>query len=211
MIAPPSTGSPGQTTGFLHKALREATRGIHGRIDHHPVLAPLVRSDLSRSDYERIVRCLAATLLQLDPPLRAAVSSHFGPDAFQPSPRLDWLHADLRALGTQVTDPVLAIGRPLHQPASAAETIGMLYAMEGSTLGGRVVARQLHRHLGLTADNGAAYFAGHGDATEARWQSLWNFANAACPNNQVEAAARGAVAIFTDFLALLDEAAKALE
>jgi heme oxygenase (biliverdin-IX-beta and delta-forming) len=209
-MVPPSKGSPGQSTGFLHKALREATREIHGRVDHHPVLAPLVRSDLSRSDYERIVRCLTAILLQLDPPLHAAVSCHFGSDDFQPSPRLDWLHADLRALGTQMTATVLAIGRPLHQPASAAETIGMLYALEGSTLGGRIVARLLHRHLGLTATNGAAYFSGHGDATEARWQVFWNFANASCPNKQVEAAARGAVAIFTDFLALLDESAKVL-
>jgi heme oxygenase len=41
--------------------------------------------------------------------------------------------------------------------------------LEGAALGGQIIARELERQLGITRDNGAAFFVGEGAATAARW------------------------------------------
>jgi heme oxygenase len=44
--------------------------------------------------------------------------------------------------------------------------------MEGSTLGGKFIARQLRNQLGLTASSGAAFFSGYGEETGLRWKKF---------------------------------------
>jgi heme oxygenase (biliverdin-IX-beta and delta-forming) len=59
--------------------------------------------------------------------------------------------------------------------ATMPEVLGCLYVLEGSTLGGQVISRRLHNHLGLTRDSGAAFFTGYGAATARRWRSFGTF------------------------------------
>lgn len=56
--------------------------------------------------------------------------------------------------------------------SSPAKALGYLYVMEGSTLGGQFISRHLKKHLGLDAENGAAYFNGYGSQTSARWKEF---------------------------------------
>lgn len=51
-----------------------------------------------------------------------------------------------------------------------ARFLGALYVMEGSTLGGRFIARHVEAALGLEPGRGNAYFRGHGEATGALWR-----------------------------------------
>jgi len=52
---------------------------------------------------------------------------------------------------------------------SVAAAFGSVYVMEGSALGGQVIAKIARETLGLHADNGAAYFNGIDRHTAARW------------------------------------------
>jgi len=56
--------------------------------------------------------------------------------------------------------------------ATEAEGLGCLYVVEGSTLGGQVITRQLLKSLGLTAENGVAFFNGYGAETGLRWKAF---------------------------------------
>jgi len=56
--------------------------------------------------------------------------------------------------------------------SSPAKALGYLYVMEGSTLGGQFISKHLKKHLGLDAENGAAYFNGYGSETSARWKEF---------------------------------------
>lgn len=70
---------------------------------------------------------------------------------------------------------------PLATPAQA---LGVLYVLEGSTLGGQVIARQLEK-----AGLGAArrYFTAYGALTGPRWQATCRLlAEAATPENEAE-------------------------
>lgn len=51
-----------------------------------------------------------------------------------------------------------------------AAFLGALYVLEGSTLGGRMIARQLEPVFGFAKGHGDAYFRGHEEATGALWR-----------------------------------------
>ena len=56
--------------------------------------------------------------------------------------------------------------------AGEAAFLGAMYVMEGSTLGGRFLARHVETVLGLAPGRGDAYFQGHGEATGALWREV---------------------------------------
>ena len=72
------------------------------------------------------------------------------------------LHFDL---GTSIIS-----SRPVLDDLAAV--LGSLYVIEGSALGGRVIAPQLKRTLGLTQGAGASYFHGFGGETAAMWSNF---------------------------------------
>jgi heme oxygenase len=49
---------------------------------------------------------------------------------------------------------------------------GCLYVLEGSRLGGRVIARFVEKHLGLTRPRGCSFFADEGQETTRRWMEV---------------------------------------
>lgn len=50
--------------------------------------------------------------------------------------------------------------------------LGILYVIEGSTLGGKVIYKHLQKTLGLNEESGAAYFYGYGDHTGELWKNF---------------------------------------
>jgi len=81
---------------------------------------------------------------------------------------------------------------PLHD---AAEALGSLYVMEGSTLGGRLIRRNVQRCLGSVASTACAYFSGYGAETAMMWQAFLGLLDAA-PAADRQKIGNGAVATF---------------
>jgi heme oxygenase len=160
----------------LQVALRQATRESHHVIDHHPLMAPLVRSDLTRQEYTRALVALDWLHAPLQCELATALAEFSG--EFELADRVAWLHKDLIALGATASGPQPAWTPPRLD--GSAELIGALYVIEGSTLGGQVIARRIEASLGLSATSGARFFNGWGAETEARWQRFWDFAGTRC-------------------------------
>ncbi len=48
-------------------------------------------------------------------------------------------------------------------------SLGSMYVLEGSTLGGQYIARTVEQNLGLAPGEGDAYFRGYGDQTMVKW------------------------------------------
>lgn len=66
----------------------------------------------------------------------------------------------------------LPICHDLPEITDASQALGYLYVMEGSTLGGKVIARLLEETLGINQQNGAAFFYGYGPETGAKWKAF---------------------------------------
>ena len=129
--------------------LREVTRAQHAALDAQLRLE-------SPTAYVRFAIATLAAIEMLEPAISAHVAG-FGSD------RDAALRADLEELGAA---PAPALAHPRLATPSAA--FGAAYVMEGSTLGGLVLANRVEA-LGLTATR---YLRLRGSATGARWKQF---------------------------------------
>lgn len=74
------------------------------------------------------------------------------------------LAADLRKLGSD--HRAIAAARRLPQVCSPSQALGVMYVLEGATLGGKVIARIAHRRLGVVPGE---FFGAYGDEVGSRW------------------------------------------
>ncbi|MGF9756217.1 biliverdin-producing heme oxygenase [Microvirga sp. 0TCS3.31] len=80
---------------------------------------------------------------------------------------------DLEALGLKSEDIIrLPQCRPLMPLPAPEAVLGSMYVVEGSTLGGAIIAREVERRLGLDAETGCAYFRSYGRDIAAMWKSF---------------------------------------
>jgi heme oxygenase len=146
--------------------LREATRPAHRALDHHPLLAPLARTPLTEKDYAKALAALHGPQRAIENVLRG-----FAPEMQFP-PRLADLEADLKAL---CTSPFQLMAE-LPRLDSVDQLIGAMYVIEGSNLGGAVIARLLDESLPAAIPR--LFFANSGG--NARWGKFWEFAAGYC-------------------------------
>jgi len=87
--------------------------------------------------------------------------------------KTELLARDLAALGLE-PDEIEALPqcRPLMPLPAPEAVLGSMYVVEGSTLGGTIIAREVERRLGLTPETGCAYFRSYGRETAAMWKSF---------------------------------------
>lgn len=184
----------------LLAALRHATEARHRAVERRIELDRF--ADLGY--YARVVATFERFLNGWEPKVACALPPSLRA-WFADRSRLALAGNDLRALGiapARAEDPCAGIG--IRDYASA---LGSMYVIEGSALGGRVLAREAKRHLGLDAAHGAAYFHGWGEQTGARWQEfLALLARESSANpGAAEAACRAACETFDSIDALLAE------
>jgi heme oxygenase len=174
----------GGSCGSARAALREATDAQHQRLHHLPAFAALAAGRIARADYAALLR----RKLGFHAALEARLAEVGGLDAFgldmAERRRTPLLRADLAWLG--VTDD--GARAPLPPFADAAEALGGLYVAEGSTLGGRQLARALDGIL-PPGGEGRRFLLGHG----ARHAELWRACCTAIELCGADPAARGAM------------------
>lgn len=119
----------------------------------------------NRADYRDLLARLHAFHRAWEPEVARLV----GDPAFTgPRERAHLLERDLDRLGSDAgarTEPPAFSGLPL---ATRAEALGSMYVLEGSTLGGQVIARRVRAVL----DFDPLYHAAHGDRVGAMWRAF---------------------------------------
>jgi heme oxygenase len=87
--------------------------------------------------------------------------------------KVRWLVSDLRALGRS-TEAMARLPRCDCLPplASAAQQLGCMYVIEGSTLGGTHIARHVLPRLGIDHNRGGAFFNSYGASVGKNWRAL---------------------------------------
>lgn len=109
-------------------------------------------------------------------------------EAFEARRKSAWLEADLHVLGASLGTRRAAVPVPDSLPGQ----IGAWYVVEGSTLGGRIIAPALAAHFGFAPRQGNAYFDAYGADTGSRWRSFRMLAEAEVGPSDIEACVAGA-------------------
>lgn len=155
-----SAGSVTQagTTGLLGR-LRTATRSAHRLLEQHPVVQPLLSPALTVEEYQRILHAFADFYRVLEPPLLDELMrlSDKQDIPYRYQQRWSLLQDDLRDLDTTIRI-VPSAAQVLPAIDDTGALLGVLYVLEGATQGGRIIAPNLARTLGLDAACGARYF-----------------------------------------------------
>lgn len=155
----------------VHQFLRQATHQAHVRLNVHPLLQPLTRPQLTLDHYQRVLIAywhfyrLAERLIS-----KALQQARLSID-YSPRYKLDWLRQDLLHFEINpetLPPPALTLAAPLN----AAELLGMMYPLEGATLGGQLISQRLQQSLGLNADNGGRFFSAYGSHSMPMWNAF---------------------------------------
>ncbi len=156
--------------------LRRGTHDEHVRLNQHPMLLGLTRPGYPMARY----RMLMAAYYHFYRAIEEGIEQS-GDAAFDYAPRrkLPWLQEDLAYLDI---DPLAAENLPRQPlpdmtPEDVGELAGMLYTIEGSTLGGQVISRHLSVHHGLGPDCGGRFFSAYHHLTDQRWHEFQQFLN----------------------------------
>ncbi len=168
--------------------LREHTRHAHQALERLPLLSRLVAEDLTRSEYELVLRLFYGYMA----PLHALLGAHRF-DSVQPGrDHTAMLQADLVALGVRPDSVERCLALPLlHNEARRA---GAVYVLEGSMLGGTLITRALRKSLPAESALASRYFGGYGNQNGVRWRRfIGRFDNVVTA--PMEACA-GAIAVF---------------
>lgn len=148
-------------------ALRDRTAILHQRIERTINLPSRLTS---RESYASVI-CQFYGFYQ---PLEQAVE-HFSADPATPfdlNTRLKTklLRQDLMSLGfTSVQVDDLPVCQKLPQALNVPALLGCFYVMEGATLGGQIVLRQLQQADFWTPQTGCSFFSSYGTQTRTKW------------------------------------------
>ncbi|WP_095190997.1 biliverdin-producing heme oxygenase [Pseudomonas sp. Irchel 3E19] len=166
--------------------LRAGTAELHIALEKR---LPFFSDTLDEKAFQRLMQAYYGFYLPLE---RALLDSACVPADFDLAPRLKTatLHSDLLALGvTHSALEQLPFCGDLPVIDSSAACLGVLYVLEGATLGGQILRREIAARLGLEADNGAAFLDIYGAATGRRWRDFIEYLGA----RPLDAVARAAV------------------
>lgn len=157
---------PERLPGGGHAALRAATEAAHLRLHAIPVFEALVEGRITRAAYAGLLR----RKLGFHAALEARLAEVPGLDGFgidlAARRRTHLLRDDIAWLGAAPDAP----WAPLPSFGSPPSALGGLYVAEGSTLGGRQLARALDAILSPGLD-GRRFLLGHGEGHGEMWRS----------------------------------------
>ena len=177
-------------------SLRGATDHLHRDLDR--IVAGFRLGDATH--YRRFLQASAATVIAIEQLLESAGVAQLLPDWAERS-RREPILADLHNLDSQAQP--LALRRTAPTPA---EVFGILYVLEGSRLGARVLLDQVLASTDERVRNASAYLR-HGQAQADHWRTfLQHLETHEAADDQTQTVS-GAVYAFTMFIRAFSQAA----
>jgi heme oxygenase len=156
---------------MLRDQLRLHTRAQHERIEAALNIPDSIRN---RDDYARLL----AAFYGFHVPLETALLQHEASLSavgvkLSARRKAHKARADLLSLygGSEAIQKLTFCPLPPALP-TWRHALGSLYVVEGSTLGGQIIARQLHRHLNLQAAAQLRFFSAYGARTGTMWRAF---------------------------------------
>ena len=164
----------------LRQRLKDATTADHQRLDAHPRLQALLAPGLPNAIYGALLHALLAWYTPLELHLINRLDSWRVPLALDRRRKTGLLERDLRVLGLGDHLTELAPDAALPMLDCRPAALGCMYVLEGATLGGQMIARQLQQNAGMTITTGSAFFHSYGPEVGSLWHAFGLFLDQ-CP------------------------------
>lgn len=151
--------------------LKEITSQSHKNLESLPVSVSIVSPNVTKEEYIHYLNLMHDVVKDAEenifPQLEGIING------ISERNKAHLLENDFTALGYTKEDSKKPLTGVRHE-FSNAFALGIMYVIEGSTLGGRFILKNINEALGYSAEHGAEYFAGYGNATGSHWKSFMN-------------------------------------
>ncbi len=175
--------------------LKQETASAHRNIEG---AFPVMRPDFSIEEYRGLLKKLYGFYKTLEDQMTVVFATSNVQFDYEPRKKIKLLEADLRSQG--VTDEeirAIKVYSPWLQNLSLTEALGILYVLEGSTLGGQFITKHLTSKFALTPVNGIAFFNAYGPQTGLMWKQFQSQLNAQLNDSEkIKSAVQAASATF---------------
>lgn len=145
--------------------LRQETSALHTALEALPVSTSITNPSVTKEEYIHYLDLMHDVLKDAERVVYPQMA-RFLPDTEQRL-KAPALEKDLDFLGHSKTiyTRIFDAG-----PYTDGFAMGILYVLEGSSLGGRVILKNIKKKLGFDETAGASYFAGYGEETGTYWK-----------------------------------------
>lgn len=175
-----------ETNLDIMAALKGATATQHRAVES---LMPFFGQEFGLTAYARVL----GAFLGFHEPLESRLASIAGLSEagihLHVRSRVRWLLADLHALGISESN-IARLPRcsALPRLENRSDGLGCLYVVEGSSLGGQFISRELARRFGIDQNSGAAFFHSYGARVGAMWAEFGALVRSSVHTPQEQAA-----------------------
>jgi len=156
---------------MIHSELKQETSALHLALEAR--LRVLMSDHISLDEYASVLRRFYGFYKSIEARLIAIRDWDDSSLHLQSRLKLPLLHADLNFLSVDATAiaklPACADLPPLR---TVAEGLGCLYVLEGSTLGGTIIAPHLKKVLSLEENRGCSFFNSYGSDVGRMWSGF---------------------------------------
>jgi len=150
---------------FLDK-LRLSTSPLHKQLESVPLSQVIVSPEITAQKYAEYLLVMEAVVRDVETKVYPVISN-FISDIDQRK-KLNLIQDDLKVLGFSVLNGNTAFDGDFEIPFA----LGIVYVLEGSALGGRVILKNIEKQLGFNAEHGARYFSGYKENTGSLWKNF---------------------------------------
>lgn len=163
----------------LFQTLKTETKKEHDELEK---ALDLLSPDFSIDEYRELLKRFWGVYFPVEELIHQSVLVNRYGDRF----KTQHLHQDLLALGLSDQEiiglPKVVLNNSLKNPESL---LGILYVLEGSSLGALILTRHFHSQFGLSNLNGLVFFHGYGEKTLHMWKEWKEFSEAFAEENNL--------------------------
>ncbi|CAK0773373.1 heme oxygenase (biliverdin-IX-beta and delta-forming) [Gammaproteobacteria bacterium] len=191
----------------LRTWLRHRTHDCHVRLNRHPLLTGLTKPGYRMAAYQFLLAAYFHFYQAVEAGIKKFLAREKVDFDYTHRCKLPWLIADLQFLGIDPHDKLFSLQQPIETPefSGLEHLIGILYVVEGATLGGQIISASLATTLSLTANQGACFFNGYGACTQDYWRQFEIFVKSVSGDFiSWEPAGFAATSMFSSIEGLLD-------
>jgi len=173
--------------------VKKETAILHQALENH--LIPHLQAIQSNQDYAQVLSWFFGFNLPVEQSIRQYVTAEQLPDIEDRGKA--WLaKEDIESLSFATSN--LKICKDLPRIGSVEEAMGALYVLEGSTLGGKIIAKMLEKK-NPEFRNSLRFFTGYGKETGSRWTYFLHHLNMFDSDGQVRIITASANETFLKF------------
>jgi len=152
-------------------SLKRNTSGLHVQLESQSLLAVLMSTEVTRQDYYQYLVRMFSIEIEFEKKVSSRLRFLFPNSGIRSASLI--IEKDINDLGYSVDSNIRV--KAYHIPPeilTISFSLGFMYVIEGSKLGGKVIFKHLNQRLGISTECGGRFISDNGANTGNHWKEF---------------------------------------